>query len=104
MAACLHPGKVRAFLSTHLLSVALQSSAGLGLNSKGLNLNYILQPPTPPASLSGLGKRGGTTGFGDLGELVWFSQGKKLLSSLKAELPARSAGVKSGHSCAQPWR
>lgn len=32
-------------------------------------------------------------GFGDLGELVCFLQGKKLLSSLKAELGACSAGV-----------
>lgn len=49
---CLHPGQVRAFLNTHLPSVALQSSAGLGLNSNGLSLNYVLQPPTLPASLS----------------------------------------------------
>lgn len=49
---CLHPGKVCAFLSTHLLSVAPQSSDGLGLKSKELGLNYVLQPPTPPASLS----------------------------------------------------
>lgn len=49
---CLHCGEVRAFLSTHLLSVVLQPSTGLGLYSKQLSLNYVLQPPTSPASLS----------------------------------------------------